>query len=197
MEISFNKAELEKLVEIAVMADWVMTAHDTEDDERKDEYLKLIQKIFGFAWKNGMKKEIEHLEDVYQGKDEYFREQGKIHENDEIADRAAVSGKLRRHVHERGRYHDRERLVEKQENPPVGDFVIEEGGFFPQQRQREDIDHGDDQWNDKAEGERFRLLPADLPEERPRIKEREKKEIGPAQRLEFIDYHGRHLYSIR
>ncbi len=64
MEISFSKAELEKLVEIAVMADWVMTAHDTEDDERKDEYLKLIQKIFGFAWKNGMKKEIEHLEDI-------------------------------------------------------------------------------------------------------------------------------------
>lgn len=64
MEISFDKAELEKLVEIAVMADWVMTAHDTEDDERKDGYLKLIQKIFGHAWKNGMKKEIEHLEDI-------------------------------------------------------------------------------------------------------------------------------------
>ena len=68
MEISFSKAELEKLVEIAVMADWVMTAHDTEDDERKDDYLKLIQKIFAFAWKNGMKKEIEFLEDIK----EYF-----------------------------------------------------------------------------------------------------------------------------
>ncbi len=64
MEISFNKEELKKLVEIAVMADWVMTAHDTEDDVRKDEYLKLIQKIFATAWKNGMKKEIEHLEDI-------------------------------------------------------------------------------------------------------------------------------------
>lgn len=64
MEISLSKAELEKLVELAVMADWVMTAHDTEDDERKDDYLKLIQKIFAFANKNGMKKEIEHLEDI-------------------------------------------------------------------------------------------------------------------------------------
>jgi len=64
MEISFNKEELKKLVEIAVMADWVMTAHDTEDDVRKDEYLQLIQKIFATAWKNGMKKEIEHLEDI-------------------------------------------------------------------------------------------------------------------------------------
>ncbi|HNX74695.1 MAG TPA: hypothetical protein PLM07_08995 [Candidatus Rifleibacterium sp.] len=68
MEITFSKAELEKLVEIAVMADWVMTAHDTEDDERKDDYLKLIQKIFAYAWKNGMKKEIEFLEDIK----EYF-----------------------------------------------------------------------------------------------------------------------------
>lgn len=64
MEISFSKAELEKLVEIAVMADWVMTAHDTEDDARKDDYLKLVQKIFAFGYKNGMKKEIEHLEDI-------------------------------------------------------------------------------------------------------------------------------------
>ncbi len=68
MEISFTKAELEKLVELAVMADWVMTAHDTEDDERKDDYIKLIQKIFAFAWKNGMKKEIEFLDDIK----EYF-----------------------------------------------------------------------------------------------------------------------------
>ncbi|MDD2999555.1 MAG: hypothetical protein EOM80_02795 [Erysipelotrichia bacterium] len=64
MELSFSKTELKALVEMAVMADWVMTAHDTEDDERKDDYLKLIQKIFAFAHKNGMKNEIEHLEDI-------------------------------------------------------------------------------------------------------------------------------------
>lgn len=68
MELSFSKAELKALVELAVMSDWVMTAHDIEDDERKDPYLQLVQKIYAFAHKNGMKKEIEHLEDIQ----EYF-----------------------------------------------------------------------------------------------------------------------------
>ncbi len=64
MELSFTKAELKALVELSVMADWVMTAHDNEDDERKDPYIKLVQKIYAFAHKNGMNKEIEHLEDI-------------------------------------------------------------------------------------------------------------------------------------
>jgi hypothetical protein len=68
MELSFSKNELKALVELAVMADWVMTAHDIEDDERKDPYLKLVQKIYAFAHKNGMNNEIEFLDDIK----EYF-----------------------------------------------------------------------------------------------------------------------------
>lgn len=64
MELSFSKTELKALVEMAVMADWVMTAHDVDDDERKDPFIKLCQKIYAFAHKNGMKKEIDFLEDI-------------------------------------------------------------------------------------------------------------------------------------
>ena len=66
MELSFSKEELKALVEMSVMADWVMTAHDNEDDERKDPYMKLVQKIYAFAHKNGMKEEIEYLEDIQE-----------------------------------------------------------------------------------------------------------------------------------
>lgn len=66
MELSFSKDELKALLELSVIADWVMTAHDNEDDERKDPYIKLVQKIYAFAHKNGMTKEIEHLEDVQE-----------------------------------------------------------------------------------------------------------------------------------
>ena len=65
MDISLNKAELEKLVEIAIMAEWVMTAHDyEEEDGRRDDYIKLIQKIYAHASKNGMKKEIDFMDDI-------------------------------------------------------------------------------------------------------------------------------------
>ncbi len=65
MDISFSKAELEKLVEIAIMAEWVMTAHDyEEEDGRRDDYIKLIQKIYAHASKNGMKKEIDFMDDI-------------------------------------------------------------------------------------------------------------------------------------
>ena len=69
MEISFSKQQLKKLVEIAAIAEWVLTALDEEDDPRKDEYMKVLQKIYRSGYQNGMKEEIEHLEDV----DEFFR----------------------------------------------------------------------------------------------------------------------------
>jgi len=68
MEISFSKQQLKKLVEIAAIAEWVLTALDEEDDPRKDEYMKVLQKIYRSGYQNGMKEEIEHLEDV----DEFF-----------------------------------------------------------------------------------------------------------------------------
>lgn len=58
MQIKFTKDEMEKLVELMTIADWVLTSQDVEDDERKDAYLKLLQKIYGEAYKNGMTKEI-------------------------------------------------------------------------------------------------------------------------------------------
>lgn len=58
MELSLSKTELKVLVELAIMADWTMTAHDTEDDPRKEKYLQLLQKIYAFAHENGMKKEV-------------------------------------------------------------------------------------------------------------------------------------------
>ncbi len=64
MELKFSKSELKALVDLALMSDWMMTAHEVEDDERKDDHLKLLQKIYGFAHKNGMTKEIELMEDI-------------------------------------------------------------------------------------------------------------------------------------
>lgn len=70
MELSLDKKELKVLVELIMMSDWMLTAHDDEDDERKDEYIALIQKIYTSAFKNGMKKEIQHHDDI----DEYYPE---------------------------------------------------------------------------------------------------------------------------
>lgn len=58
MELKLDKNELKILVELAIMADWTMTAHDTEDDPRKKEHLELLQKIYTFANENGMDKEV-------------------------------------------------------------------------------------------------------------------------------------------
>lgn len=58
MKLELNKKELECLVELAMMAEWVMTAHDEDDDVRKDKYLALTEKLYRFAHENGMKKEF-------------------------------------------------------------------------------------------------------------------------------------------
>ncbi|MFZ5951405.1 MAG: hypothetical protein ACOYXC_11915, partial [Candidatus Rifleibacteriota bacterium] len=63
MKLELDKKELECLVEMAMMAEWVMTAHDEEDDPRKAKYLALTQKLYRFAHENGMKKEFSIEED--------------------------------------------------------------------------------------------------------------------------------------
>ncbi|MEW6713399.1 MAG: hypothetical protein AB1403_26495 [Candidatus Riflebacteria bacterium] len=63
MKLELDKKELECLVEMAMMAEWVMTAHDEEDDPRKARYLALTQKLYRFAHENGMKKEFVIEED--------------------------------------------------------------------------------------------------------------------------------------
>lgn len=63
MQIKFTKNELEKLLELLSISDWVLTSMDVEDDERKDDYLKLLQKLYHEAYENGCTKEIQYDED--------------------------------------------------------------------------------------------------------------------------------------
>lgn len=71
MQIKFTKNEMEKLLELLSIADWVLTSMDVEEDERKDDYLKLLQKLYHEAYESGMTKEIEYDEDA---KDYYLSE---------------------------------------------------------------------------------------------------------------------------
>ncbi|MBQ2594984.1 MAG: hypothetical protein II567_17085 [Candidatus Riflebacteria bacterium] len=64
MQIKFTKNEMEKLLELLSIADWVLTSMDVEEDERKDDYLKLLQKLYHEAYESGMTKEIEYDEDA-------------------------------------------------------------------------------------------------------------------------------------
>ena len=71
MQIKFTKNELEKLLELLSIADWVLTSMDVEEDERKDDYLKLLQKLYHEAYENGLTKEIEYDEEA---KDSFLSE---------------------------------------------------------------------------------------------------------------------------
>lgn len=71
MQIKFTKSEMEKLLELLSIADWVLTSMDVEEDERKDDYLKLLQKLYHEAYESGMTKEIEYDEEA---KDYYLSE---------------------------------------------------------------------------------------------------------------------------
>ena len=63
MQIKFTKNETEKLLELLSIADWVLTSMDVDEDERKDDYLKLLQKLYHEAYENGCKKEIQYDEE--------------------------------------------------------------------------------------------------------------------------------------
>lgn len=63
MQMNFTKEEMERLLELLNIADWVLTSQDVEDDERKDPYTDLLKKIYAEAYKNGMTKQIEFDED--------------------------------------------------------------------------------------------------------------------------------------
>ncbi len=71
MQIKFTKNETAKLLELLSIADWVLTSMDVEEDERKDDYLKLLQKLYHEAYESGMTKEIQYDED---SKDYYLSE---------------------------------------------------------------------------------------------------------------------------
>lgn len=73
MKIEFTKEEMEKLLEVLSIADWVLTSNDVEDDERKDPYVNLLKRIYAEAYKNGMTDQIEYDENCqdYFPKDEW------------------------------------------------------------------------------------------------------------------------------
>ncbi len=71
MEIKFTKSEMEKLLELLNIAEWVLTSEDVEEDERKEPYMKLLQRLYHEAYESGMTKEIEYDE---AAKDYYFNE---------------------------------------------------------------------------------------------------------------------------
>ena len=68
IQIKFSKDEMKKLLELLNIADWVLTSQDVEEDERKDSYMKLLQRLYKEAYENGMTEEVEFAEDVK----EYF-----------------------------------------------------------------------------------------------------------------------------
>jgi hypothetical protein len=71
MQIKFTKPEMEKLLELLNIAEWVLTSEDVDEDERKEPYLKLLQRLYHVAYEGGMTKEI-----VYDkaANDYYFNE---------------------------------------------------------------------------------------------------------------------------
>ncbi len=71
MQIKFTKPEMEKLLELLNIAEWVLTSEDVDEDERKEPYLKLLQRLYHEAYEGGMTKEI-----VYDkaANDYYFNE---------------------------------------------------------------------------------------------------------------------------
>lgn len=66
MKLEFTKKEMEKLLELLTIADWVLTSQDIEDDERKDDHINLLRRIYTEAHKSGMKKEIIYDEDLQE-----------------------------------------------------------------------------------------------------------------------------------
>lgn len=55
VKLDLTKKELENLVQIGIMSEWLISAYDIEEEPVKKPYLDLIQKIFKFALDNGHK----------------------------------------------------------------------------------------------------------------------------------------------
>lgn len=65
MDLKLDKTELEALVDLLAMSEWVLFSNDEseEDDPRKDKHLKLLNKLYKYAYKNGLEEQIECVED--------------------------------------------------------------------------------------------------------------------------------------
>ncbi len=70
MKLDLSKDELKRLIDLLSISDWIICAQDVDSDEDEDKkpYLKLLQKIYGEAYRNGLKDCVEKSEDS----DEFF-----------------------------------------------------------------------------------------------------------------------------
>jgi len=60
MKIDFTGKEYRCLLDILIIADWVMNAHKVKDDPRTEAYRNLEQKIFAYAKDEGLENLIEY-----------------------------------------------------------------------------------------------------------------------------------------
>ncbi len=65
MNLKLDKNELEALVDLLAISEWVLFSNDEseEADPRKDKHLELLNKIYKHAYENGLKDQIECVED--------------------------------------------------------------------------------------------------------------------------------------
>ena len=61
--ISFTKAEYRVLLDLAYLGEWMLTAHDQQDDPAKEKYRDLVQKIYARAEDMGCESLVEGDED--------------------------------------------------------------------------------------------------------------------------------------
>ena len=81
MKILFTKSEYRTLFDMIYMADWMLTAYDTEADPAKAKYHHLAQKIYSHA----KEMDCESLVEVSTAQNEYFpsrkyEEKSGVHE---------------------------------------------------------------------------------------------------------------------
>ena len=59
MKILFTNPEYRTLIDMIYIAEWVLTAHDEDDDPAKDKYIHLAQKIYSHAKEAGFESLVE------------------------------------------------------------------------------------------------------------------------------------------
>jgi hypothetical protein len=81
MKINFTKKEYQALVEMLLMADWVLTAHELDPDPAKEPYAAIRKKVLAYHKEMGMEdafrydpKEDEYLETAeYEEQSKHMR----------------------------------------------------------------------------------------------------------------------------
>jgi len=136
MKINFTKAEYRLLLDLVSIGTWVLTSHDTEEDQKKKKHEEVEQKIFSHAKEFGCEKLI-----VYEQK---FQRYFETREYDESEKEVFIE-----EYDEKTFWHElTNRLAER-------DFIKEYGleqakEMSPEERLREIYKH-EDKWSDEFE----------------------------------------------